>query len=356
MTRLPPATRTCVLLAFMLGYGPGAFSQTAPASQTTPASGTGVVTTSAPVYLFPDATRTPLTTLKAGTTVRIRGRQGDWYRVEFRDARFGERTGYMAAANLQVQAAIPDERKISPPSSASQPARRVPQRTRVQKPRQPVVLSLNGGVQTTSRGFGATSPIRRFEEDGTLTSTYSGDRPIVYDVAVNGGVGNGWSAGFAVTYGSKPLGGAVTAEIPHPFFLDKPRTVSGTTADIRRREVAVHINAGWSVPATGPSRVTVFGGPSYFRLTQGLVTEIEAAETYPFDSASFVSATLTEATQSRWGFNAGVDFTQRITKHVGVGVLARYSRAWVKVPIVESHEVEIKAGGLQVGAGARFEF
>ena len=350
MTRLSIVTRATVVLALVLGCTPPAFSQTAPAS------GTGVLTTSAPVYLFPDATRTPLTILKAGTTVRIRGRQGDWYRVEFRDARFGERTGYVAASNLQVQPAIPDERRPSPSAPASQSTRRLPQRSRVQKPRQPVVISLNGGVQTTSRGFGATSTIRRFEEDGTLTSTYSSDRPIVYDMAVNGGIGNGWSAGFAVTYASKPLGGVVTAEIPHPFFLEKPRTVSGTAPDLRRREIAAHVNAGWSVPATGPTRVTVFGGPSYFRLTQGLVTEIEAAETYPFDSASFVSATLAESTQSRWGFNAGVDFSQRISKHFGVGVLARYSRAWMKLPIVETQEIEIKAGGLQVGAGVRLEF
>jgi len=218
-----------------------------------------------------------------------------------------------------------------------------------------VILSVNGGVQTTLREFGTTSTITRFEEDGTLTSAYSGDRPIVYDVSVQAGAPHGFSGGVAVTYTSKPLTGEVTAELPHPFFFDRTRTVSGT-ADVKRREVGVHINAGWSVPATGPTRLTVFGGPSYFKVTHELVTEVVAGEEYPFDTASFVSATKTEATLSRWGFNAGVDVSQRLSKYFGVGMLVRYSRATFTFPLVGTEEVEVKAGGLQVSAGARIQF
>ena len=347
MAHLSRLVHAGVLLGLVLGFAATARSQTAPAS------GTGILTTSAPVYLLPDATRTPLATLNAGTTVRILGRQGEWYRVEFRDQRFGARVGYVAASNLQVQPAVPNDGKSSP--SASQPARRPAQR-RIQKPRQPVILGVNGGVQTTSRVFGATSTIRRFEEDGTLTSAYSGDRPIVYDVSLQAGAPRGFSGGLAVTYTSKPLAGDVTAELPHPFFFDRRRTVSGTTADVKRQEIAAHINAGWSVPGTGSTRLTVFGGPSYFKVTQGLVTEVVAAEEYPYDTASFVSATKTEATLSRWGFNAGVDVSQRLSKYFGVGVVARYSRATFTFPIVDTQEVDIKVGGLQVSAGARIQF
>ena len=48
------------------------------------ASPTGVITAAAPVFLLPDATRTPLRTLPAGTAVKILEEKGNWIRVEFR--------------------------------------------------------------------------------------------------------------------------------------------------------------------------------------------------------------------------------------------------------------------------------
>jgi len=55
----------------------------------------GVIIETAPVYLLPDATRTPLRMLTPGMTVRILQETGDWFRVEFRDQQFGPRVGYV---------------------------------------------------------------------------------------------------------------------------------------------------------------------------------------------------------------------------------------------------------------------
>jgi len=54
----------------------------------------GVITEAAPVFLYPDAKRTPLRTLAAGTTVRILEETPDWVRIEFVD-NFGARIGYV---------------------------------------------------------------------------------------------------------------------------------------------------------------------------------------------------------------------------------------------------------------------
>lgn len=250
------------------------------------------------------------------------------------------------------------------PNSQTQPAasmllqqpRRSGPLTRPRSPRPPVTISLNGGVQTTSRGFGSTSTIRRFEEDGTLTSSYSGDRPVVYDLAINAGIWRGLSAGVGATQASKPLGGEITAEVPHPFFFDQARTVSGTMPGVTRKEVAVHVNAGWTVPVSRSTHFMVFAGPSYFRMSQGLVVDVDVTEAYPFDTATFGTAKTTDATQSRWGFHAGVDLTRRLSRYFGVGVIARYSRALFTFPIVDTQQVDIEAGGLQLGAGARLQF
>lgn len=90
-----------------LGFGGGSSRLRPPAPAATPPSPpraptlpprrdleAGVITEAAPVFLLPDATRTPLNTLAAGTAVRILEETPDWVRIEFRD-HLGSRVGYV---------------------------------------------------------------------------------------------------------------------------------------------------------------------------------------------------------------------------------------------------------------------
>jgi len=64
------------------------------------------------VRLVPDLERRPLATLPAGTIVKVIRRDGAWINIEFRDARYGERTGYVLASGL-----IFDSRFVEPPNT-----------------------------------------------------------------------------------------------------------------------------------------------------------------------------------------------------------------------------------------------
>lgn len=86
-----------------------------------------VVVEPAPVYLLPDATRTPLRTLPVNTQVRVLAREGDWIQVEFRDAQFGARVGYVAAAKVRIEQV--DSRR-RPEPEAQPPPRSVPETQR----------------------------------------------------------------------------------------------------------------------------------------------------------------------------------------------------------------------------------
>jgi hypothetical protein len=66
------------------------------------------------VRLLPDLERSPLATLPAGTIVKVIRRDGAWIQIEFRDARYGERAGYVLASGL-----ILDARFVEPPDSNS---------------------------------------------------------------------------------------------------------------------------------------------------------------------------------------------------------------------------------------------
>jgi hypothetical protein len=63
---------------------------------------TGVIVSAANVYLKPDRSRQPLRTLDAGTIVKILEVEGEWLRIEFTDAQFGPRMGYVAKAFVKM--------------------------------------------------------------------------------------------------------------------------------------------------------------------------------------------------------------------------------------------------------------
>ena len=88
-TRVPPA---------LVPARPGSRTVAPPAG----ASPAGVLTASAPVFLRPDTTLTPLRQLPPGTRVRVLETSGDWLHVEFEDRQYGRRTGYVQKMFVRI--------------------------------------------------------------------------------------------------------------------------------------------------------------------------------------------------------------------------------------------------------------
>jgi hypothetical protein len=189
-----------------------------------------------------------------------------------------------------------------------------------------------------------------------VTTTYEAARPLVLDVGVAARVWRNLALGAAVTWLSRDRSGTLSASVPHPFLFNVPRTVTGAVADVPRRELGLHVDASWVVPVGGRTQIAIFGGPSYFRVTEGFVTDVTTTSAYPYDTATFVNATTVQLSQSRLGFNGGLDVSVRPWKHVGVGGIARYSRASLLFTPTSGQDVSVRAGGLQVGGGLRFVF
>lgn len=328
-----------------------------------PRRGTGTVTVDAPMFLLPDATRTPLTTIPAGTVVRLLNRDGDWYQVIFHDAYLGDRTGFVGASSIRADnAPLPGASAprpaapVAPPRNATAPPRRTP-------PRHPLApwaergdYRVYGLYQSTSNAFSATTTLTRNVEQGSVTTSYGAGRPPVLDIGARGLAAPHVAVGGSVTWMSQHTSGDVSATVPHPFFFNAPRQVSGVGTDLPREEVAVHLEVSGLVPIGRAMQLAVFAGPSYFHLQQGLVVDVAVNETYPYDTATFASATTAEVSKSKLGFNGGFDVSARIARRIGVGFTARYSRVDVALPATATEDVTVRVGGLQIGAGVRFGF
>jgi hypothetical protein len=331
------------------------------AARTQPISGNGVILNPSPMYLSPDPTRVPLTTLPAGVQVRVLAREGDWLRVVFRDRYLGDRTGYVLAANVRIEsvAAPPSLPTPAPPvpglvqpATAAPPPRPAPAPAPVRNEREHGYVWLSGTFQNESTAFTTTTSTTQNGATATVTTEYEGVQPVVADVAIGKHLWNGLGFQLAGTWASQITDANVAATVPLPVPGAPLRSVAGRTSGINRQELAVHIDASYAIPITKSlAQVVVFAGPSWFRVKQGLVTGVVVNDAPPFESI-----TVVESTKQRLGYNAGIEASVRIYKALGIGGLVRYSKAELPFSPAPGLDITVTAGGVQAGGGLHFRF
>jgi hypothetical protein len=219
-------------------------------------------------------------------------------------------------------------------------------------------VSINGGYRPAATTFNDTVHITQNVETGSIDTAYRVKAAPEFDVA--GGVRVWRQLAVAVDVASfgKAAGGTVSAQIPHPLYFGRPRTVGGEAPGLSRQETDVHAQLVWMVPLAGPGsrwRLNVGGGPSFFNLRQNLVHDVAVTEAYPFDTATLATVVSQRVTKSRAGFNVGADLGYMLSAKVGVGTTIMFSRARVSLPS-QGHTLTVNAGGMLVGAGLRFRF
>ena len=174
---------------------------------------------------------------------------------------------------------------------------------------------------------------------------------------MSGGVRLGRTVGIGVGVSRAALDveTTVSAQVPHLFFFDRDRSISGT-APLTRAETAVHVQVIAVLPVSDAFAVSVFGGPTFFNVTQDLVSDVEFTHRYPYDTATFSAATTVSTQESKVGFNVGADVAYYFSSSVGVGWLTRYSGATIDLPSANGGTVSITAGGLHTVGGLRLRF
>lgn len=217
-------------------------------------------------------------------------------------------------------------------------------------------VNFNGGMQATSTRFDDKVSYTEFREDAEFDAAYEVGADAVFDAGGGVRLASGLGFGVAVSRFDTRGPASIDARIPHPFFFDRPRSLTGAQPDQSRLETAAHIEVRWFAPASDTVELAVFGGPTFFNVRQDLVTApIEFNHAYPYDEASFSGATSAAASASAVGFHAGADIGFFFSDAVGVGALVRYSRGSVDLPRGEGM-VPVDAGGLHVGGGLRLRF
>lgn len=160
--------------------------------------------------------------------------------------------------------------------------------------------------------------------------------------------------GAGVTRFARSGAAAVQAMVPHPFFDNRFRSVDGTSGT-RRQETGVNVTAGWRIPLSDDIHLDVSAGPAIVQVKQVLVTGVRITEEYPYDTATFANADLTNASRTGAGVYAAADVTWVFSKHLGAGGLVQFTHARVRLTAGD-RRVSVEAGGVEAGGGVRFLF
>ena len=246
---------------------------------------------------------------------------------------------------------------LATPAAAQKP---VPKST--QKPVQKKAAKLDRGYVSVGGGAHAVSGTftDRFTytvnaENATAEARYPRKSGVLFDAG--GGLRFWKTAGAAVHISRSSISGTAHTDslIPHPFVDDRDRPVAGDAGDLTRTETAAHVQLYYERDFRR-WRVRLAAGPSYFDVQQEVVTGVNVSEEYPYDIATFRSATTQRGNGSGAGFNAGADIAWMFSRRLGAGALVRFARASVDVNVNGTRRVSTDAGGAQAAAGVRVSF
>lgn len=217
-------------------------------------------------------------------------------------------------------------------------------------------INVGWGVESGSSTMTDTRTSPLFDETATITTTSKFTSGSLFDVGVGLRVWKNLTVGAAYHQEQNDTDAEITGSIPSPIFFNRPRQLS-VTEPLDRKESATHLVIGWWVPIGTKFDVLVFGGPSFFRLTQDAVSEVT-----PDTGITTVGASIrtTEHGKSVTGYNVGLDATYILWSNdsirVGAGGFVRFTQAKAEVEMLSGVGVPTDVGGVQFGFGARLRF
>ncbi len=214
-----------------------------------------------------------------------------------------------------------------------------------------VFVSVNAGGQTQPHTLGATATTTVYGQTATASTSTGIDGGPIFDLSGEyrfmkyAGFDVGVGAGFSTFGKTGELSGV--ASVPHPVFFNRPADVTIPVRDAKRNERSVYLTVVGSYRVTEEIGVAAFIGPSFIRAEQELVTGIAVPP-----GTQDITITVDKQSANAVGVIAGLDVSYFLTDRFGVGGFMRYNGGSVDLPAAEN----VKAGGFQLGIGARIRY
>ena len=220
-------------------------------------------------------------------------------------------------------------------------------------------FNLNVGFETTSGTLTDATTFTLYDEAGTRSLEQNVDSGSFFDFSAGSRVWENVTVGIGYHRGGNTSEAVSTASVPHPFLFNSNRSVSVAVGELDRTEQAFHIQVGYMIPINEEISVHVTAGPSFFNVSQDVLSDITITEQgFPFSTVN-PTGVVEERSDSAVGVNAGVDVSYKFydsdAYRIGAGFFLRYAGASARITVIEN-DVDTDVGGLQFGFGARVRF
>jgi hypothetical protein len=208
-----------------------------------------------------------------------------------------------------------------------------------------VNVNVGGQTATDVINGGASFPI--YGQTATWSVTENVDRGAIFDIS--GGYHTWRDLSVAIGFSSFRSTGtaAGVALIPSPVFFNRPNTVALDVTTAPRRDRNVYVVAMWFLPIQEKVDVAFSIGPSFTRVRQQVVTEVNV----PSNTSDAVANVETQSGTAK-GLFVGIDGTYMFLKWIGAGAFIRYNGGSLNLPSAP----DLSVGGFQAGIGARLRF
>jgi hypothetical protein len=210
-----------------------------------------------------------------------------------------------------------------------------------------IFANVSFGGQTDTRSLESSATFTSFNEPGAIASTQTIGRPFLFDATGGYRFNKILAVGAGVWTAYSKSAFAARASLPDPLFVGRPSSVEVSAADLKQLVVGINLQGLAQVPVTNRVFLTVFGGPTFARVSLDVGSGIVDA------GGRTVSVTTERQKASATnGGNAGLDLSYHFNDLNGLGVFVRYVSGEVDLPALQ----HVKIGGLQVGGGIRARF
>jgi hypothetical protein len=314
-----------------------------------------VVVDRALVWTRPGGVSIVMNQLLKDQTAEVVRRVGDWYEIVAPPGSGGgdRRTGFIAATQVVLEAGEPSSARPAPAPQRT-PAAGGSSRTEKLPRLLNVDAAFRVGGDDLTRSFTAFTDV--FAEAGSIATNYGNRSGLAFDVRLAQPIVRSVGVGVGLDYYLRNQHATVDARVPHPFFFNQLRTGKFETEPLSAHEAAVDISGVWMPPAIGPLTIVVFGGPTIFRVSQTVVTDLILDEQYPYDTVTITGVKTGERKSRLFGYHVGGDVSYFFSPTTGVGGGVRYSHAKLTFDNDGDVTTEGTAGGFAAVAGLRLRF
>ena len=215
----------------------------------------------------------------------------------------------------------------------------------------------NGGYQSGRDTVRRTFSFRAYGEDARFEERHETKGSGLFDVGGSLRVWEELRVGASFSQLTKSDSTRLTGSVPNPIAVNAPRAIDSQQLSLRHEQRTTHLYVAWVVPILNKLDVAIFGGPTFFNLTQGVVTgvEIDEVDGPPWAQVGIGGVTSGEFKKNTIGLHVGADASYMVTPNFGLGGFLRFAQGSVDMPS-SAGDQPLDIGGLQAGGGVRLRF